>query len=144
MTPCTIWILQALLIRTWCFRQMPQTNQQSLVDFNLYSKKRKPTTTSRANRKLSAAVSSISTSSKSYSIKVTRRASWCKEEHPFNLHPEKWFVGYPIKSTLFLQGGKSIWDLLGHGTHFFLIYPAFSQVATIENLRCFCQPERIG
>ena len=26
---------------------------------------------------------------------------------PFNLHPEKWFEGYPVKSTLFFQGVKT-------------------------------------
>ena len=42
---------------------------------------------------------------------------------PFNLHPEKLFEGYPVKSILF-----------------FLWNPAFSQDATLENLRCFCHP----
>ena len=25
------------------------------------------------------------------------------DNHPFNLHPEKWFAGYPVKSTLFFS-----------------------------------------
>ena len=45
-----------------------------------------------------------------------------KVYRPFNLHPEKWFEWYPEKSILFFQGGKSTWDFLGHGSHFFLIY----------------------
>ena len=27
--------------------------------------------------------------------------------HLFNLQPEKWFEGYPVKSTLFFQSGRS-------------------------------------
>ena len=29
---------------------------------------------------------------------------------PFNLHPEKWYEGCPVKSTPFFQGVKSTWD----------------------------------
>ena len=43
------------------------------------------------------------------------------------------------KSTLFFSGWQNTWDFLGHGTHFFLIY---LMVATPENLRCFCYPEK--
>ena len=32
---------------------------------------------------------------------------------PFNLDPRKLFEGYPVKSTLYFQGGKSPWDFLG-------------------------------
>ena len=81
---------------------------------------------------------------------------------PINLHPWKWFEGYPVKSALFFSGWQehlrfsrawhqiffkviviqkekkqpglfSFWTTMAH---------FFSQVATLENLSCFCHPEK--
>ena len=38
-----------------------------------------------------------------------------------NLNPEKWFEGYPVKSTIFFQGGKSTW-------YFWSMEPFFSDL----------------
>ena len=50
-------------------------------------------------------------------------------DHPFNLHPEKWFEGYPIKSTpifiectLIFLGCHHALIFLGYSLDFFLIY----------------------
>ena len=32
---------------------------------------------------------------------------------PFNLHPGKWFEGYPVKSTLFFSGWLATWEKAG-------------------------------
>ena len=65
---------------------------------------------------------------------------------PFNLHPWKWFEGYPVKSTLFFLGWQKHLRFSRAWHPFFFWFtlwnPAFSQVATLENLRCFCHPEK--
>ena len=45
---------------------------------------------------------------------------------PFNLHPEKWFEGYPVKSTQIFIGCTLIF--LGYSLDFFLIYKYETQL----------------
>ena len=43
-----------------------------------------------------------------------------QDSRPFNLHPEKWFEGYPVKSTQIFIGCTLIF--IGYSLDFFLIY----------------------
>ena len=53
---------------------------------------------------------------------------------PFNLHPEKWFEGYPVKSTLFFSGWQKHLRFSRAWHPFFFWFtlwnPAFSHVAS--------------
>ena len=56
--------------------------------------------------------------------------------HPFNLHPEKWFFSGCQKHLSFSRAWHPFVFC------FTLWNPAFSQVSTLENLRCFCHHEK--
>ena len=71
-----------------------------------------------------------------------------RDSRPFNLHSEKWFEGYPVKSTLFFSGCQKHLRFSRAWHPFFFWFtisnPDFSQVATLGNLRWFCHPEKNG
>ena len=73
------------------------------------------------------------------------QSSWANNPL-FNLHPWKWFEGYPVKSTPFFSGWQkhlrfsrvTTWEKAG----FHKVNQKKNGCHALENLRCFCHPEK--